>query len=78
MVRAHGRPGGRGNLRVTKTPPLQSGVGGEGIARRIAPIAAACLHLWESMASITPRWLGRALATLGTSPTENAIANLVN
>ena len=78
MVRAHGRPGGRGNLRVAKTPPLQSGVGGEGIAHRIAPIAAACLHLWESMASITPRWLGRALATLGSSPTENAIANLVN
>ena len=28
--------GGRGNLRVAKTPPLQSGVGGDAIATRIA------------------------------------------
>ncbi len=26
----------------------------------------------------TPRWLGRALAALGTSPTKSAIANLEN
>ena len=26
----------------------------------------------------TPRWLGRALALLGTAPTESAIANLEN
>ena len=28
------------------------------------------------MVFITLRWLGRALALLGTSPTESAIANL--
>ena len=26
----------------------------------------------------TPRWLGRALATLGISPTKSAMANLEN
>ena len=33
-------------------------------------------HLWEPMVFITPRWLGRAFATLDTSPTKRAMAPL--
>ena len=35
MVCAHGGANGRGNLRVAKTPPLQSGFCGDAIAGRI-------------------------------------------
>ena len=34
-------------------------------------------HLWEPMVFITSRWLGRAFATLDTSPTKRAMAPCV-
>ena len=42
-ARMVGRTGGEIFAKTAKIPPLQSGVGGEGLARRIAPIAAVCL-----------------------------------
>ena len=44
MVCAHGGDG-RGNLRVAKTPPLQSGVCGDGIAIQMPAIAASMPHM---------------------------------
>ena len=51
---------------------------------RPAPLHAytrlpACLtygDLWPLSRCVAPRWLGRALATLGIAPTKNAVANL--
>ena len=44
MVCAHGGDG-QGNLRVAKTPPLQSGVCGDGIAIPMLAIAASMPHM---------------------------------
>ena len=62
---------GRGNLRVAKTPPLQSGVCGAGIAIQIGHyrLHAHFLHPTCPHEPVvlkrrgTPHWLGRALAS---------------
>ncbi len=92
MVCAYGWSGGRGNLRVAKTPPLQSGVGGDIIAIHVAlqiralppppythTMRPACLPLMETYGLYpgTHAALVRAAhAALGTAPTKNI--NIVN
>ena len=71
-IRMAGVGGGRGNLRVAKTPPLQSAL------RGISP-TIICAHMdinGNGERRITTRhWFGRALALLGTSPTKLLIDN---
>ena len=68
--------GGRGNLRIAKTPPLQAALRGErcdayGIDHHLRPGG----HQRERREITTRHWLGRALALLGTSPTKIFIDN---
>ena len=77
------RRGGWGNLRVAKTPPLQSGVCGDIIAIPMSPLPPPCAYhttTWRATVFITDAaLLGRvSLAPLGTAPTEITIANLAN
>ena len=46
-----GGDGGRGNLRVAKTPPLQSGVCGDIIAIHMSPLPPPCAYTMPRMES---------------------------
>ena len=81
MVCAYAKQDGRGNLRVAKTPPLQSGVCGDIIAIPMSPLPPPCAYhttTWRATVFITgAALLGRALAPLGIAPTENIMSNPV-
>ena len=79
--------GGEIFAKTAKTPPLQSGVARMPLRSKYCPITAAmrvpytphAVHLGSPYGFYNDAaWEGRALATLGTSPTKSVIANLEN
>ena len=79
--------GGEIFAKTAKTPPLQSAFAGISLRSKCCPIAAAmripctphAAHLWGPYGFYNDAaWEGRALATLGISPTKSAMANLEN
>ena len=79
--------GGEIFAKTAKTPPLQSGVARMPLRSKCRPIADFTMPSPSTphTSSHEPRgfyhdaaWEGRALALLGTAPTESAIAYLEN
>ena len=79
--------GGEIFAKTAKTPPLQSAFAGISLRSKCCPITAAmrvpytphAVHLGSPYGFYNDAaWEGRALATLGISPTKSAMANLEN